>query len=349
MVTMKHHHLRGPEETVCDLPPLVPAERASRRPPTCLRDDTAPHSWKARWLDWSQTRTDKSGRIRPMQRSFVLGYKTAKDLPTKSAAEDKWAKVRSSKLANNRSGNNPAPTFAEFVQVTFVPGRNALRPWRPRSREKFDYLMSKAFPAFGEKDLGAITSVELQHFLVDIAKKYCHDTASGQMMYLRAIFNAAVDEDLVLKSPARKLVLPATRDRSRPCLTLDQIGQLEAKLTGQDRIILQLLSRCGLRAGEAFGLQGQDVNPDRTLSIQRTFSKGEVGPPKTKTGNKRVALPKPLYDGLTALLEETEDQSPASWLFPSSRKRGKDRMPVDPGNWLKRVLQPAAEELGFAL
>ena len=43
------------------------------------------------------------------------------------------------------------------------------------------------------------------------------------------------------------------------------------------------------------------------------------------------------------------DQSPASWLFPSSRKRGKDRMPVDPGNWLKRVLQPAAEELGFAL
>src|ERR1017187_8605287 len=36
MVTMKHHHARGPEETVCDLPPLVPAGRASRRPPTCL-------------------------------------------------------------------------------------------------------------------------------------------------------------------------------------------------------------------------------------------------------------------------------------------------------------------------
>jgi hypothetical protein len=29
MVTMKHHHARGPEETVCDLPLLVPAERAS--------------------------------------------------------------------------------------------------------------------------------------------------------------------------------------------------------------------------------------------------------------------------------------------------------------------------------
>jgi hypothetical protein len=32
MVTMKHHHARGPEETVCDLPPVVPTERASRKP-----------------------------------------------------------------------------------------------------------------------------------------------------------------------------------------------------------------------------------------------------------------------------------------------------------------------------
>jgi len=42
MVTMKHHHARGPEETVCDLPPVVPAERASRKPPTCLREARMP-------------------------------------------------------------------------------------------------------------------------------------------------------------------------------------------------------------------------------------------------------------------------------------------------------------------
>ena len=55
---------------------------------------TTPHSWKARWDDWSETRTGKDGRVRPVQRSFVLGYKTAKDLPTKGAAETKWAKIR---------------------------------------------------------------------------------------------------------------------------------------------------------------------------------------------------------------------------------------------------------------
>src|ERR1700694_5087117 len=43
---MKHHHARGPEETVFDLPPVVPARRASGRSPACLRDtgmsDVAP-------------------------------------------------------------------------------------------------------------------------------------------------------------------------------------------------------------------------------------------------------------------------------------------------------------------
>jgi hypothetical protein len=31
-----HPHARDPKETVCDLPPVVTAERASRKPATCL-------------------------------------------------------------------------------------------------------------------------------------------------------------------------------------------------------------------------------------------------------------------------------------------------------------------------
>jgi len=39
---MKHHHARDPEETVRDLPPVVPAERASGNLPTCLREARMP-------------------------------------------------------------------------------------------------------------------------------------------------------------------------------------------------------------------------------------------------------------------------------------------------------------------
>jgi hypothetical protein len=61
-----------------------------------LDKNTSPQAWKARWADWSQPRMDKHGRVRPKQKSIVLGYKTKDDLPTKSAAEKKWDSIRES-------------------------------------------------------------------------------------------------------------------------------------------------------------------------------------------------------------------------------------------------------------
>lgn len=310
-----------------------------------LDKQTSPHSWKARWLDWSQTRTDKNGRVRPAQRSLVLGSKTAKDLPTKSAAEEKWAKLRPTVM--KRSGNNPAPSFQEFVADTFVPERTALRPWRRNSRRKFEYLMSKVLPVFGDRELGSITTAELQRFLVDLAKAACHDTVAGALTYLKAIFRHAVENDVLGRSPAQRLVLPPTKERRRPFLTGDQIAQLEARLSGRDLIILRLLSRCGMRAGEVFGLQWADVRPERTISICRTFSKGEIGPPKTRASAKPVAVPKALYEALIGLRGQLEGYAPEDWIFPASKKRGAALMPVSPENWLKRGLKPLARKLGF--
>src|SRR5450755_50009 len=42
MKTINHHDARGPEETVHDLPPMVPAESASGRPPAGLRQAGLP-------------------------------------------------------------------------------------------------------------------------------------------------------------------------------------------------------------------------------------------------------------------------------------------------------------------
>jgi hypothetical protein len=42
MKTMNHHDARGPEETVHDLSPVVPAEPASGSPATRLRESGMP-------------------------------------------------------------------------------------------------------------------------------------------------------------------------------------------------------------------------------------------------------------------------------------------------------------------
>ena len=41
------------------------------------------------------------------------------------------------------------------------------------------------------------------------------------------------------------------------------------------------------------------------------------------------------------------DPSPTGWVFPSSKKHGKDVMLIASENWLKRVLKPVAAALGF--
>jgi hypothetical protein len=42
MKTIDHHDARGPEETVHDLSPVVPAEPASGKPTTSLRESGMP-------------------------------------------------------------------------------------------------------------------------------------------------------------------------------------------------------------------------------------------------------------------------------------------------------------------
>jgi integrase len=72
-----------------------------------------------------------------------------------------------------------------------------------------------------------------------------------------------------------------------------------------------------------------------------------VGPPKTRTSGKPIAVPEALFEELRGLIGSFKDQSAEAWLFPSSVKRGSLVMPLRAENWLKRVLKPAAKRLGF--
>jgi integrase len=127
------------------------------------------------------------------------------------------------------------------------------------------------------------------------------------------------------------------------------VARLEGVLRGLDLTILRVFTRCGLRAGEVFGLQVGDLQPDKTLKICRTFSKGQVGPLKTRTSGKPVAVSDSLYGELRELIENLKDRSAEARLFPSPVKRGSAIMPLRSENWLKRVLKPAAKRLGFEI
>lgn len=316
-----------------------------------LEKRCSPHRWVVHWyLDETYT---VAGKQRFRQASHVLGFKTKDDLPTKSAAESRWARQRDKILAQRVglsvvpktvAGEPTIPTFAHFVRTRFVPARQS--GWKRRSRERFEYVFAKMEAEFGAAPVTGISRVDLQQYLDRLALRYSHDTVHISLTYLRAIFEQAVEEDVLAKNPARQLAIPIiTRDRDETILSIEQVRILEEHLAGRDRIIWLLLSRCGLRAGEVFGLKWEDLGPDGTLSVLRSFARGQLGDPKTRKSKGRIAIPDSLFQELSNFRSAAGDPPDKQWIFPSSRNRSGVLMPQDYHNWLNRHLGPVAGKL----
>ena len=115
-----------------------------------LEKRTSPHRWVAHW--YLDSTYESNGTIRYRQGSHVLGFRTKDDLPTRSAALAKWAKIRNGIVAPPReSVPDSDATLTSFVNSKFIPERES--GWRPRSRERFEYLYAKMNSAFGGERL----------------------------------------------------------------------------------------------------------------------------------------------------------------------------------------------------
>src|SRR6185295_6039971 len=145
--------------------------------------------WVAHW--YLNSTYESNGVIRYRQGSRVLGFRTKDDLPTRSAALAKWAKLREGIVAPPAEmAPDGHATFVSFVKSKFIPERES--GWRARSRERCEYLYSKMKLALGAARLADLDRTKLQQFLDRLALDYCHDPIHLAYTHLRAIFRLAV-------------------------------------------------------------------------------------------------------------------------------------------------------------
>jgi integrase len=318
----------------------------------------SPQRWVARWHT-DESYTDAKGKLRYRIGRHQLGFKTGQDLPTLSSAKAKWESVRGQVIHNRKPAvKNLDITLRGFCQEEFIPLRRA--GWNDATKDKMEYLFGYLFRAIGDLRITDVTAKHLKYLLEHLATKYSFDTVNGCYVLLRSIFNIAVEEKYVgiTDSPTRQLRMPKTRDRDTTICSMEQVQQMEDALSGRDKIIFQVFSRCGTRAGEGFAFQWHDLLPNQTLAVERTYSRGVIKPPKTRKSRKPIALPDSLYQDLMKLKEVAEDPSPAGWIFPSHHTRRRrlangelepEAMirPLDYHNWIQRTLRPAAQKLGI--
>jgi integrase len=148
---------------------------------------------------------------------------------------------------------------------------------------------------------------------------------------IRAVFESAIDDDLIERNPALKITTPPTKRPSERFLELTECRRLLEVASPQDNIILRLFMVIGFRPGELFALRVNDVQPGKIRIDQTVVDYKLKDGAKTEGSVGDVPLPPELE---AALREYIRAEGITDLLFPSTTGT-----PISPDNYLDRTLK----------
>jgi integrase len=157
-------------------------------------------------------------------------------------------------------------------------------------------------PVLGRMSLSSVRSTHVQSWVkgVDLAPS----TTRIAYSYLVAMFGAAVIDRAIAVSPCVGITLPTLETSEHVILTPAQVHTLAETVHPRYRALVYIGAGCGLRIGEACGLEVEHVDFLRreiTVTQQLTVTSGRspfLAPPKTVTSRRTVELPKVTGDAL---------------------------------------------------
>jgi integrase len=187
---------------------------------------------------------------------------------------------------------------------------------RSRTKEYYGWLIrNRLLPHFGEQELAKVTPVAVRSWYADLSSK-TPGVARSAYRVLRAIFNTALQDDLIVKSPCRVKGAGTDRASERRIPTAEQVATLTRAMPEQYRAAVVLAAWGTLRRGEVLGLNRRDIDLEGgSVRIERAlheFHDGSLELGATKNGDpRRVFLPSSvvpaLQDHLSRFVDPEED------------------------------------------
>ncbi len=134
------------------------------------------------------------------------------------------------------------------------------------------------------------------------------------------MIGAAVDMEVIGRSPCRGIKLPAPRTEEKRVVTPAELHALADAIGPEWRAMVYLSGVMGLRFGEVAALQVADIDFDRQrLSITKAVAEGAgrltVGPPKTASSNRTLDLPDQLVEEIRQHVDLLVLSQPTDLLF----------------------------------
>lgn len=156
-------------------------------------------------------------------------------------------------------------------------------------------------PFLGDLPLRDVKQFHVQSFINSMEDK-SWSYQSKALDILRQMFDSAIINELIAINPVIRIKKCGKKTKEKEALTPQQISILLNSLTDvRQQLFVYLCLYCGLRRGEIFALDWSDVDfKQRCISISKSLSfeanQGFVKEPKSKAGNRIVAMPQVLYE-----------------------------------------------------
>jgi integrase len=272
-----------------------------------------------------------------------LGLKS--QMTKSTAREVLWAEV-TRQTGQNRGGRvckDSSVTLGWFIRNRYFPLR--IGDWRPATAiVKMSQIEIDVIAKFGEFALDSFDRFILQTHLNDLAGRYSQDRVKHARSYIKSIFDEAIEQEFLLRDPARKLKIPKNlRPKDKRVLSWEQLRSILEHAGRMDRVLLLLAITGALRPSELFGLRWKSFDNRNTLSITETVYRRQIRPfGKTQKSLGDIHLPDGLAAELLQWKRECPDASPDAFIFASEAGSA-----MDTANYRNRVLDPLAAQSGI--
>lgn len=206
--------------------------------------------------------------------------------------------------------------FADYVQMWY----NAYKKPNITSGTAMYYkglLNNHILPYLGNMKVRDITPMQVTTLLGDLSKRYSKSHQGVILILLKEIFDSAVDNGLILRSPIPKGQKPMGRARvKKQALTEEQENTLLERVSARspEAYLLTLMAlKTGMRIGEIIALDWEHIDLDkRIIRVQKTLavSKDErsfevVDRTKSSAGIRDIPIPESLFRALLRVPEKT--------------------------------------------
>ncbi len=164
-------------------------------------------------------------------------------------------------------------------------------------------LQTHFFPALGDRPLSTIIRAHVKGCVDAMVAKPAPTTVRTNFAVLNAVLNAAVDADLIARSPARGIRISAGPGWERPTLTIGELSRLADAVPDGYQVLMLVAAILGLRWSECARLRVGDVDfLRRTLTVRQTNGEVEgrliVAETKSRSSKRTLSIPKFLTEEL---------------------------------------------------